>query len=256
MLRSSLMSWSLVSGRPKYENWKLGTKTERQRDTKMATATARPVRGRNRVRGLQLCDGQPHRYFLLWSGDDPWLVLSPWSRLRHTWRQHRNTCRLLRLCARISVDPSISRSRIDSGVNPARRGARIRGQYRRVTRGINAPRDNALSGAVTAPIIRKSSSRRPCYRRSSSMPIVRPPSSEGNADRALRFRSLTAVSFSAVHPLCAVHHLSTRDSVLSWSSDVISALESEVGAVVSAVATRILLLPLPVAFRRVARRTK
>jgi len=69
-----------------HENWKLGTKTERQRDTKMATATERPVRGRNRVRGLQLCDGQPHRYLLPRAGDDPRLVLSPISAVTHLTR--------------------------------------------------------------------------------------------------------------------------------------------------------------------------
>jgi len=45
-----------------HENRELGTKPEQQRNTKMATAAERPVRGRNRVRGLQISDGQPHRY--------------------------------------------------------------------------------------------------------------------------------------------------------------------------------------------------
>jgi len=60
------------------------------------------------------------------------------------------------MSARTRMSPWITRSRIDSGVNPARRGALIRGQWRRDTRDINAPRDNAVSGAVTAPLIRKS----------------------------------------------------------------------------------------------------
>jgi len=40
-----------------HEHRELGTKPERPRDTKMATATERPVRGQNRVRGLQLAMG-------------------------------------------------------------------------------------------------------------------------------------------------------------------------------------------------------
>jgi len=109
---------------------KLGTKTERQRDTKMATATERSVRGRNRVRGSQVSDGQPHRYFLPWSGDDPRLVLflrSPTTTLNATTRLLVNEL-LFAKSDRTRVSPWISRSRVDSGVNPARRGARVRGQ--------------------------------------------------------------------------------------------------------------------------------
>jgi len=47
-----------------HENRELGTKPEQQRNMKMATATERPVRGQNRVRGLQISEGQPHRYLL------------------------------------------------------------------------------------------------------------------------------------------------------------------------------------------------
>jgi len=54
-----------------HENRKLRAKPERQRDTKMATATERPSNGQNRVRGSQIRDGQPHRYSLLPRRDDP-----------------------------------------------------------------------------------------------------------------------------------------------------------------------------------------
>jgi len=101
------------------------------------------------------------------------------------------------MSARTRMSPWISRSRVDRGLTPARRGARIRGQWRRDTRDINAPRNNAVSGPAMALIIRKSEFQRPCRRRSSFMPIVRPPSSEDSADPVLRFRSLTAVLFSA-----------------------------------------------------------
>jgi len=112
-----------------HESWKLGIKPERQRDTKMATE--RPVFGWNRVRGLQYSDGQPHRYLLPWTGDDLRLVLSPISaathtRLTTTIQLYRR--RLIVMSARTRVSPWISRFRVDSGVNPARRGARIRGQ--------------------------------------------------------------------------------------------------------------------------------
>jgi len=36
----------------------------------MATATDRPGSGRDRIRGLQIRDGQPHRYSLLLAGGD------------------------------------------------------------------------------------------------------------------------------------------------------------------------------------------
>lgn len=58
------------------ENRTLGTKLERQRDTKMATAIERSVFGRNRLRGSQYNDGQPHRYVFLQLGDDPRFVFS------------------------------------------------------------------------------------------------------------------------------------------------------------------------------------
>jgi len=47
-----------------HESRERGTMPERQRDMEMATATERLVRGQNRVRGLQISDGQPHRYLL------------------------------------------------------------------------------------------------------------------------------------------------------------------------------------------------
>lgn len=113
-----------------HENRELGTMPERQRDTKMATATERPVRGRNRVRGVQNSDGQPHRYSLPLTGDDP--RSRPLDNLGCDTQNDNDKIRfaerLQAESARTRVIPWISRSRVDSGVNSARRGARISGQ--------------------------------------------------------------------------------------------------------------------------------
>jgi len=118
--------WCPSGGLPDvHETGGPGTTTERQRDTKVATVTERPVRGRGRVRGSQINDGQPHRYFLPWSGDDPRLVLFPRSPTITLNAQNEATSRELLFVTsdRTRVIPWIPRSR-----DSARRGARISGQ--------------------------------------------------------------------------------------------------------------------------------
>jgi len=112
------------------ENRELGTKTGRQRDTKIATATERQVRGQNRVRGLQLTMGKLTDTCSRRQGMILGLVLSTTSAATHKTTTTRGDYQT-RLCfesARTRMIPWISRSRVDSGVNSARRGARINGQ--------------------------------------------------------------------------------------------------------------------------------
>jgi len=129
-LRSSLMPRSLLSGRPKYT--RIESSVQRPSDNK-----TQKWRRRQNGRSADGIAYVAYNYAMGNLTDRSWSQIKGWSsvpssqvldlRQAHDTRNDKRS-RLLEPSARDRVYPWISRSRVDSGVNPARRGARIRGQ--------------------------------------------------------------------------------------------------------------------------------
>jgi len=110
-----------------HENRKFRTKPEWQRNMKMATAIERVADGIAYVaHNLEMGNLTDTRSFL--EGDEPRFRSLDVISATNLQNDNDQTKSYHTLRAPAPVSPWISRSRVDNGVNPARRVARIRGQ--------------------------------------------------------------------------------------------------------------------------------